>query len=499
MLSGLSFRQRMKKHAAGPVRSEQPGWASVSAWFSTAGVLVLLVLCGVSAWLPPAGLEARFSPEAIHLLRAWGLVDVFHSRWFTWLLLSLVLNLFLSAAMRFPGLVATFRGQAPEPLPAFQLFGERRRRPDDRLGIELNTGISRTAFRDQVLKWGAQQRILLQPVVDSGSERELQFAGSTGLGPELGGCLTFFAAAVGLLALWTADLGFGSGEARLESGLTSAPVAVQPAGAPPGPILRGVQARLLSVAERERFRIETVRVARDRVEARFLRAGAPREVVGQGVIRPGFPGAFQGYALSLQELGVGRDLRYRVLVSDTEAEVQQKYPALELNQWMELDAGRFRIVRAQAGEGESLGPSLEMEFRSGKEGAGLSQRFWIFRDHPAYDRVRRAKSRYHFEYEGAEPSLSAIVRVTREPGGSWARWAAVVLVLALLGNFIFPRRRYWFAWKPGKVVCAFSADHLAHLESRWLASLKALKARVLADVPPASVLPLRKGVRSDDL
>ena len=482
------------------------GAVGFSARVAALGVFLFLLLCGVATWIPqensdsiaPSQLERVFPAEVLHLLRSAGVTDVFHSGVAILILIGLLLNLLIGWARRIPMAIEAIRKPYPSPIAVSQLVGGRRGgRSESYVGFELNSGVSRELFREHVLKWAAARKIRLKAVRDDGGIKELQLSGRAGAWVEFALVIVLSAAIVGLVTAWWSDFKSYSGRVSIEEGARARSIEIVSRSVPSWPVLQTLRGDNSSAYREPGFEIEVTGISQSQggtVDLRFLKG---KENIGVATLSLGRPGTFNGLTFTLREIGRGLNPKHVVRVKE-KGETQQQFGALLKGQWTELEGARFRILdwnegKVERSEEESLGASILLEYQE-SSGAkwGASQKFWVFQNHPAYDSVRRRDSRFHFEYEGSAPRLSSVIRVTHDPAAVWVRGSLLVFSVAIMFYFLGSHRRYWFAWKPGKVAFAGSSDRALLFEPQFEASVGELRAQLAAIPVPAKAASARK-------
>lgn len=116
----------------------------------------------------------------------------------------------------------------------------------------------------------------------------------------------------------------------------------------------------------------------------------------------------------------------------------------------------FRVVNYERSFGE-LGPAVQVvRDESRDDGTKASNSFWVFANHPEFDREFRG-DRYFLKFEKLEPAYITGIQVGYDPGIPWIYFGCVVMWAGLFVTFWTAHRRIWARLENGRVTFAGAA------------------------------------------
>lgn len=457
------------------MKSKHPGltlWQFLAGHALTSGLcFVLIAFCVLSRLVaqeprPFSGtgeaLEKIYSPELLYGLRQAGLTDLFRSGWFIFFLIVLVLNLLFILVDRWPAVWGTLRQKAPAAVQAAQLVAPKRGgRNENYLGAEASTAIGREAFRELVQKWAARHRLRKpRPIRDEGGLTELQLAIEEHKVAPLLGWIAHLAA-IGILLGVLAGALFGfEGRMIVEEGMPARHLEVLRGADPRWPAW--VQDGMVMPGFRNPgFEVQLAHFdSKPRLELRFL----SKHGVSTGDVGVNEPARYRGLSFLYRSHQPTNQPSFLISVMEGDAPESVRFSGVVPGREYELEGASFKIISAGMDEEGGFGPSVQVEYR---EDGSDPERFWIFKNHPAFDKARRKISRFHFVYEGSQPRMSATLQVVRDPGAPWVLGSGIVFFLALAGWAAFAHHRYWFCWKPSKAWIVGASERLLLFAPRF--------------------------------
>lgn len=431
----------------------------------------------------PVPLEKVYSSDLLYVLRAAHLTDIFHSGWFSAVLILLALNLATRFMSEAPGAWKAFSKKSISILNLSQILSARKKKGSlcGFVGLEIPTELSREEFREYVQAWvrrGLRNTRSIRVLKEGGSRGELQlFSEKWGWSRAWG--------AFSSLALLGLCVGGGlsalegfEGVVRLEEGQSVDHLQVI-RGAPGhwSPLSRGgntVPGFYLPGFEIEAERVEVEESVGEK-DLKSLKAKLNFRQEGKTVSSSEawlhHSVSFEGMEFFAGPVGKILKPRFDLGVIDRKGDLKggqkaEKGAKIRLDGLVQgraydLDGGVFRIVDFNPSQVD-LGPALEIEYR---EGNAETERFWIFQNHPRYDEVRRRKSRHHFSFQDSKPGHSLVLWVVKDPGAQVALASSLLFLVFWGVGVLFPVRRYWYSWKPGRIRVVATSSRFALFES----------------------------------
>jgi cytochrome c biogenesis protein len=398
-------------------------WDSLSSLRLTIGLLIILAVASIfGTVIPQNGSPGEYlqlyKPATYRILKILGFLDMYHARWFTFLLALLSFNLVACSLKRFRG-TWRFFSRAQEPLEAAQWKA---------------LPLSRTFFLkglppDSLPRiQGVLSRIFRTPKVTRDSQACHLFAEKERLS-RLG---VYFIHLSVLVILAGALIGyyFGfRGNVNLVEGEAADRVMLRSEG----------QVQPLG------FRLRL-----DQFSVSFYASGAPKEFKSAVTIldetrpartesiRVNHPLTYKGISFYQSNYGVAGVKKAVLTIQDRVSRKEITVPA-SMGIKTEIPGGTSSFVLAQFMQDlQGMGPALQvLLFELNRP----HENFWVLLNHPEFS--QRRPGPYQFNIKEIEPRYYSGLQVTKDPG-VWVVWAGCFLMMAgFYVAFFLSHRRIW--------------------------------------------------------
>ena len=398
-------------------------WDSLSSLRLTIGLLIILAVASIFGTVipqnaPPGDYLQFYKPSTYKILKILGFLDMYHARWFTFLLALLSFNLVACSLKRFRG-TWRFFSHAQEPLEAAQWKA-----------LPLSKAFLQKGLPADVLPRveAALSRIFRTPRVTKDSQACHLFAEKQRLS-RLG---VYFIHLSVLIILAGALIGyyFGfRGNVNLVEGEAADRVMLRSEG----------QSQPLG------FRLRL-----DQFSVSFYSSGAPKEFKSTVTIldearpvltesvRVNHPLTYKGISFYQSSYGVAGVRKAVLTIQDRVSRKEITVPA-SMGTKTEIPGGTSSFLLAQFIQDlQGMGPALQvLLFESNRP----HENFWLLLNHPEFS--QRRPGPYQFNIKEIDPRYYSGLQVTKDPG-VWVVWAGCFLMMAgFYVAFFLSHRRIW--------------------------------------------------------